>query len=283
MASKIEPWVGLVWVSNVDPTVGAGVAAPLWQPLIRTDDNSFWYKSGTANTAWTELLGGGGSSGVIVDLNGTPIVSPATTLNLTGAGVTVTDAGGGVAHIDIPGATAGVAVEDEGTPLAGNPQSTINFVGAGVTATEIAGVATVTIPGGITGIDVQNGGVDVVNPATGLDFTPDFIVTDEGGGIANIALAHPPSGITIQTGRYTASGAEDPTGFPIVFAALAQPIVSPDANYNAIASGGGMAFVGSFDCPVTSYLSTGLTVVPTSVLTAGDVLIITIISFPPPP
>lgn len=50
----------------------------------------------------TSTEGGGGS--VEVDQEDTPVVSPASVLNFKGAGVTVTDAGGGTADIEIPGA-----------------------------------------------------------------------------------------------------------------------------------------------------------------------------------
>jgi hypothetical protein len=43
----------------------------------------------------------------------------------------------------------GVAVEDEGTPVAGGPHTTLNFVGTGVTATDGGGgTATITVSGG---------------------------------------------------------------------------------------------------------------------------------------
>ena len=48
-----------------------------------------------------------GSGGLGVEDNGVSIVSPASVLNFTGAGVTVTDAGGGQADIDIPGGGGG--------------------------------------------------------------------------------------------------------------------------------------------------------------------------------
>lgn len=157
MSSFVEPWVGLVWVTNSDPTVGPGVAAPLWQPLIRTDDQTLYYKSGQLSTDWTALNGGGGGGGgVIVEDEGTPVLSPATTLNFVGAGVTATDAGSGVARITIPGGIAGLTFEDEGTPIGGNPHAVVNFVGAGVTATNVGGVATVTIPGTLASLGIQS-------------------------------------------------------------------------------------------------------------------------------
>lgn len=100
MSSFIEPWVGLVWITNSDPTIAPGVAAPLWQPLIRTDDQTLYYKSGNLPTDWTPLNGGGGGGGgVIVDWEGVPILSPATTLNFSDVALIASDAGGGVAKL----------------------------------------------------------------------------------------------------------------------------------------------------------------------------------------
>jgi hypothetical protein len=63
----------------------------------------------------------------------------------------------------IGGGGGGIIVEDEGVPIAGNPHMTMNFVGAGVAATDVAGVATVTVPGGPALSDT--------NPATISDTT----------------------------------------------------------------------------------------------------------------
>lgn len=98
MPSKAEPLVGLVWVADFDPTTAGGVAAPLWQFLIRVDTATLYYKAGAANTDWIALGGGGGSSGVIVESDGTPVLSPATTLNFS-TDFDITDQGANVAGI----------------------------------------------------------------------------------------------------------------------------------------------------------------------------------------
>ncbi len=77
------PSVGLYWLENVDPSIGGGVSAPLNQLLIRTDTPSLYYKSGSANTAWTRIgtgTGGGGFSG-----------TPNTLAMFTGSGTTIGD------------------------------------------------------------------------------------------------------------------------------------------------------------------------------------------------
>lgn len=72
---------GLLWSLNSDPTAGAGIAGPLWQLLVRTDVPSIYYKSGTGNTAWTNLSGGGGGGiGGSGTLNTIPKFTAATTI-----------------------------------------------------------------------------------------------------------------------------------------------------------------------------------------------------------
>lgn len=67
-AGQPEPAVGLYWTSNADPTAGGGVSAPLWQLLWRTDQPSVYYKSGTANTAWTKVGSGTASGGTVTSI-----------------------------------------------------------------------------------------------------------------------------------------------------------------------------------------------------------------------
>jgi hypothetical protein len=60
-SSSPEPAVGLYWTFTGDPTTGAGVCAPQWQLGFRLDNDTLYYKSGTACTAWTVFSGGGGA------------------------------------------------------------------------------------------------------------------------------------------------------------------------------------------------------------------------------
>ena len=59
--------VGLYWFLDGDPTV-LGMAAPIYQLLIRTDVSELYYKSGAANTAWTLIGGGGGGGGTVTSI-----------------------------------------------------------------------------------------------------------------------------------------------------------------------------------------------------------------------
>lgn len=91
--------------------------------------------------------GGGGGGSITVEEEGVPVVAPATILDFEGAGVSVTDAGGGRATITIPGGggASGVDVENEGTPIL-TPATTLDFTGNVVVANAGAGTATVNIP-----------------------------------------------------------------------------------------------------------------------------------------
>lgn len=53
------------------------------------------------------------------------------------------------------GGGAGVVIQDEGAPIANNPHGTLNFTGAGVTATDVAGVATINVPGATAALTVS--------------------------------------------------------------------------------------------------------------------------------
>lgn len=71
--------------------------------------------------------------------------------------------------------------------------------------------------GGGGGIIVDNNGQQIVDPATTLDFDSSFVVTDEGGGVAGIALAGGPVARAFQ---YIATGGENLNGFQIPFTPL---------------------------------------------------------------
>ena len=68
LTSSTHPQVGLIWSSDVDPTIVPGVTAPEWQFLIRTDNHTLYYKSGPASTNWT-VLGGGGGGGTVTSIS----------------------------------------------------------------------------------------------------------------------------------------------------------------------------------------------------------------------
>ena len=88
-----QPSVGLYWTFSGDPTAGGGVCAPQYQLLFRTDNDTLYYKSGTACTAWTSFNASGGghvtsvtcSTGLTCTPN--PIVASGT-VDLTNTAVT---------------------------------------------------------------------------------------------------------------------------------------------------------------------------------------------------
>lgn len=136
---------------------------------------------------------GGGQAditiGLAVEDDGSPILSPATTMNFAGAGVVVNSPSAGQVDVTIAG---GVNVEDDGTPL--GSFIGLNFTGAGVTATDAGGgLATIDIPGG-GGVDIDNNSTPLGTFDT-LNFDNTTIrATDAGGGTANVGV--PDDGIT---------------------------------------------------------------------------------------
>ena len=141
----VTPSVGLYWYSNVDPTTGAGVQAPLNQLLIRTDSPSIYYKSGATATGWTALGGGGGGGDITGVTAGT---------SLTGGGTS----GDVTLNVSLPGASCGASQAVTALSAAGT--GTCSTVGdiTGVTAgTSLTGGGTsgavtlnVSLPGGST-------------------------------------------------------------------------------------------------------------------------------------
>ena len=63
MTAIPEPSVGLYWYANVDPTVPPGVAAPLYQLLVRTDVSGLYWKASSLDTGWAGITSGGGTPG----------------------------------------------------------------------------------------------------------------------------------------------------------------------------------------------------------------------------
>lgn len=77
-------------------------SSPLGTFYQQESPATFWRKNPAGS--WDQVAaGGGGGAGVNVEDDGTPVVSPASTLDFAGDGVSVTDAGGGEATITIPG------------------------------------------------------------------------------------------------------------------------------------------------------------------------------------
>lgn len=134
----------------------------------------------------------GNCGSIDVQESGVDVVNPATILNFTGAGVTVTNAGNGEATITIAGGGGGpsVDVENQGAPIANNPHTTLNFVGAGVVAADAGGgVATVTIAGGggSAAVIFDGGGADENLRSTRA--TEQSPIDNTKSGIVNLASA----------------------------------------------------------------------------------------------
>lgn len=122
---------------------------------------------------------------------GTPVATTPISLDFVGAGVTVTDTGGGALEVNIPGGGGGggsLEIQDEGTPLT-TAATLINFVGAGVTATEpVADEITVTIPGtNTTDLVVSEEGTPVVT-ADEINFVGSSVTVTDVAGVATVTI-----------------------------------------------------------------------------------------------
>jgi hypothetical protein len=80
------------------------------------------------------------------------------------------------------------AVQEEGSNVVATA-NVINFVGAGVTASNVGGVATITIPGGGSGITVQEEGSNVVATANTVNFVGAGVTASNVGGVATITVS----------------------------------------------------------------------------------------------
>jgi len=72
-----------------------------------SDDGVLYWFNGTS---WVAAGGGGGGGGVNVSEEGVAVVSPATTLNFVGPGITATDGGSGVAVVTVVQSPTGTIV-----------------------------------------------------------------------------------------------------------------------------------------------------------------------------
>lgn len=151
------------------------------------------------------------SEGAIeVQDDGVQIVDVASLLDFRGAGVVVTDQGGGNARVTISGGAGGALnFEEEGAAVV--TATILNATGLGVTITDVAGVATITVPGtidfrdqgslvvsstifnviGIGGRLLEIGGVATLN-LTGI------VYQEEGAGIVEAVIVNfVGSGVTL--------------------------------------------------------------------------------------
>lgn len=147
-----NPAVGLYWAISGDPTIGAGVCAPLWQLLFRVDTNVLYYKSGAACTAWTPFGGGGG--GGTVTGTGTP--------NTVTKWITSTEIGN--ANPTDNGASFAIseqfALSSSISPPAFTGSTVNDYNPTGLATTYVIDQA-VTSPTVITGIEAQPSGTQI--------------------------------------------------------------------------------------------------------------------------
>ena len=145
------PTLNITWFADFDPTTGDGVPAPVGQFLVRTDNNTLYYKSGDDNTEWTLLgSGGGGTTG------GTGPTGP------TGP----TGADGTASNTGATGPTGPIGTGPTGPTGAGGTGPT-GPIGTGPTGPTGAGDTGPTGPTGPTGNTGPTGGASTVTGPTG--------------------------------------------------------------------------------------------------------------------
>lgn len=224
-----QPAVGLYWYTNSDPTVGGGVAAPLAQLLIRQDVPSIYFKSGSANTAWTKIgSGAGGGAGTVTSLTCStgllctpnPITTTGTeTLNING-GTTQTCPGGQAVTSESGVGIVGCSAFPTGTGTTGDltawasSSSIGNYAGSScaggnaATALSAAGALTCTsiTPGG--SISGTNNTIAKFSSSTtvGNSSVTDNTVTVQTAEAVNV-------GAFTDIGQLSISGSIAPTSF----------------------------------------------------------------------
>jgi hypothetical protein len=100
-----------------------------------------------------------------------------------GSNITVTN---NANDVTIAAASGSLSVSDEGASQ--GTATSMNFVGAGVSVGVSSGIATVTIPGGISGISVKEEGGASLGSATIMNFVGNGITVAFGSGTATVTV-----------------------------------------------------------------------------------------------
>lgn len=180
-----------------------------------------------------------------IEDEGTPVVTTPVSLDFVGAGVTVTDTGGGNLEVNIPGGGGGgstITVQDEGTPLT-TAVTLLNFAGAGVTVTEpVADQVLVTIPGtdtNTTDLIVSDEGTPVVTTDE-INFVGAGVTVTDVSGEATVTI--PGNPLTISDEGTPLSTAAISIDFAGAGVTVTEP--TPDNLLVTIPGGGGGGQVG---------------------------------------
>lgn len=174
-----EPSVGLVWYANGDPTGIPGVAAPLYQLLVRTDASpGIYWKSGPSNEAWAlaaNVGGGGGGGGIALSAagssqsTGTVVFSNSNNVSFGMAGAVVT-ASATFATVPSVAISAAGNSQNTGTVVFSNANGvTFGMAGAIVTASVAAPVAQVAFGISAGSQSVSTGTLSFAN-SNGISF-----------------------------------------------------------------------------------------------------------------
>lgn len=127
-----------------------GIAFP---SVVAADKGYLFFHSGLDlpymydGAGWLALANqpGEGITGIETQDDGSTIIADSQILNFTGAGVIITDLGGGKTGIAISGTTFNLEVKEEGSQIISAANS-FNFIGSSVTAVDAgSGVVDITI------------------------------------------------------------------------------------------------------------------------------------------
>ena len=170
--------IKLVNMTDVNVTEGAGIDGK----FLKFDNASGKWIPSSVPAALT------------VNNGSTVVDTAASILNITGSGVTVSDATAGTVHIDIPGAAAPVTYQDHGTDQ--TQPTKINFAGL-CSVAESGGVLTLTVNGVSTLAALTD--VGITTPATGDILTYDAGTSKWKNSSLSIAVAALPNTLSPAT------------------------------------------------------------------------------------
>ncbi len=143
---------------------------------------------GTGTVTDVSVATANGFAGTVATSTTTPVITLSTTVTgiLKGNGTAISAASAGTDYTNLAFKT--IAVSGQSDVVAESAEDTLTLVGSGITITTDAATDTITFTGSGAALTVTDGST-TVNPVTTIDFTSGAVVTDGGGGTANVAIS----------------------------------------------------------------------------------------------
>ena len=188
------PAVGLYFLFDGDPTAGTGACnAPQWQLLFRTDNDTLYYKSGTACTAWTPFnASGGGHVTSISASTGITLTPNPITATGTVAIANTTVAAGHYTYASVTFNAQGQATAASSGTAPGAIASTTDLLrgdGAGNAVAYGGSTATACGPGFVVTDVAANAAGVIATVCTPIGTAGGVVVTNANAGTITIAQA----------------------------------------------------------------------------------------------